>query len=254
MARQVKDYLKLLQSLLPPGKVWSRSFSSVIGEFLYGEANELARIDNRAQDILIERNTKTTNELLTDHELEWGLPDECTRDLSLTLEERRLAVYNKKVSLGGQNKEYFIQIAANLGYIATITEYTPFWCGLGVSGSPCGPQENIFYWTLTIYSNEDPIIFKSGTGASGDPLQKISSLLEAPFCLAEKWKPAHTILLTALAGPGFSSGFDSGFDSLSNESDAYLTGGFSQGFDLGFDVAFGGGYDQGFDVGFEKSA
>jgi uncharacterized protein YmfQ (DUF2313 family) len=254
MARSSLDYLKLLQSLLPRGKVWSRWLNAKLTEYLYAEAEELARIDNRTQDLVKERNTLYANELIDDHELDLGLPDECTRDLDLTLSERRSAANAKLTSTGGQSKEYFIDIAARYGYVATVEEYTPFWCGIGACGDPIGPLLNIFYWKLTIFTDETPIPFLCGTSVCGDSLNKISELLEAVFCYAFKYKPAHTQLLIATAGPGFSAGFDSGFDSLPSGSITYLTGGFDQGFTYGFNVNLGGGFSGGFDIGFNKPA
>lgn len=254
MARSSFDYLRLLQSLLPRGKVWSRALNARLTEFLYGEAEELARIDNRAQDLLCETNTRCTTELIEDHEAELGLPDECTRDYTLSLSERRTAANAKLTATGGQEKQYFIDIATTYGYTATVTEYTPFWCGLGACGDEIGPQINIFYWTFTVFTDETPIPFLCGEGACGDSLNKVSDLLNTVFCFAQKYKPAHTVLLTALAGAGFDEGFDNGFDSLDSQSIDYLTGGFDQGFSFGFNVNLGGAFSNGFDVGFNKPA
>ena len=254
MARSVDDYLRLLQSLLPRGKLWTRALGSKLTEYLHAEADELTRLDNRAQQLLIERNTLTTNELINDHEAELGLPDECTRDASLTLSERRLAANAKLIATGQQDKNYFIEIANRYGYEAFITEYTPFWCGIGACGDPIGPAANIFYWKLTLFTSEVPILFLCGEGACGDPLQKVSDLINVVFCFANKFKPAHTILQIGLEGAGFSTGFDTGFDALPAQSVDYLTGGFTQGFSLGFNVNLGGAFANGFDIGFEKPA
>ena len=94
----------------------------------------------------------------------------------------------------------------------------------------------------------------SGLAVAGDPLQKVTDLLETIFCFANKYKPAHTVLITEISGPGFATGFDLGFDSLPSQSIDYLSGGFTQGFSLGFNVNLGGPFDNGFTVGFEKPA
>jgi uncharacterized protein YmfQ (DUF2313 family) len=252
MARNVDNYLRLLQSLLPRGKVWSRALNARLTEYLHAEADELTRLDNRAQVLLKERNTLTTTELINDHEIELGLPDECTRSGTLTLTERRLAANTKLTATGGQSKEYFIEIAKQYGYVATITEYSPFWCGVGVCGDPIGPQTNLFYWKLTLFTNETPIIFRCGESACGDPLQKVSELINTVFCFVNKYKPAHTALLTSLEGAGFDTGFGSGFDSLPSSSVGYLTGGFNKGFSFGFNLNLGGGFTHGFTNGFER--
>jgi len=235
MARSATDYLRLLQSLLPWGKLWPRDPSATLTQFLAAEAEELARIDNRSNDLLIERNTLTTTELITDHEVELGLPDECTRDYNLTLIERRLAVNTKLTAVGQQNKEYFIGIASSYGFTASIIEYTPFWCDLGVSGDPCGDQTNLFYWRLKVLSSDEIIYFLSGTGVSGDTLEKISDLLNTVFCFANKYKPGHSFLISEVVGAGFDSGFDFGFESLPDQDPV---GGFTRGFATGFDIYF----------------
>jgi len=252
MSRLSTDYLRLLQSLLPRGRVWSRAIGSRLREYLYAEADELARIDNRARTLLIERSTLTANELIGDHESELGLPGECTRDYNLTLSERRIEARVKLTQTGEQDKSYFIGIANKYGFDAEITEYTPAWCGIAGCGDPCGGQNNLFYWKLTVFTTESPIIAVCGIAACGDPLQKISDLINTVFCFARKYKPAHTILLTALEGAGFSAGFGSGFDSLPSQSIDYLSGGFSLGFSFGFNVNLGAGFDEGFTNGFER--
>ena len=254
MSRSVTDYLRLLQSLLPRGKVWSRALASRLTEYLHAEADELTRIDNRAQVLLRERNTLYTTELIGDHEKELGLPDECTRDLTLSLTERRIEANIKLTATGQQDPNYFIEVANLYGYEAEVTEYTPFWCGVGACGDPIGPQSNLFYWKLTVFTDETPILFLCGEGACGDSLQQISELLQTVFCFARKWKPAHTYLLVETAGTGYSTGFDSGFDALPSASVDYLSGGFTQGFSFGFNANLGGPFSDGFTSGFEKPA
>lgn len=235
MARIANDYLRLLQSLLPRGKVWSRALVSRLTEFLHAEAEELTRLDNRTQVLLRERNTLNTTELIKDHENDLGLPDECTRDLTLSLAERRIAANVKLTLTGQQDKNYFIEIANRYGFDAVIEEFTPLWCGFGACGDPIGPVANIFYWKLTIFADETPILFLCGEGTCGDPLQKVSELVQTVFCFAQKFKPAHTILLTALGGSAFSNAFSDGFDSL---PDGDSSGGFTQGFDTGFNLFY----------------
>lgn len=254
MARLSLDYLKLLQSLLPRGKFWSRALASRLTEYLYAEAEELARLDNRAQVLLQERSTLTANELIEDHENDLGLPDECTRNYTLSLEERRKAANAKLTATGGQHKQYYIDIAAKYGYTATITEHSPFWCGIHACGDPIGPIANIFYWTLTILTDETPILFRCGVGACGDSLARVSELINTVFCFANKYKPAHTVLQIALEGASFSAGFSAGFDAVPASSMDYLTGGFTQGFSFGFNVNLGGPFSDGFSAGFEKPA
>ena len=73
-----QDYLRLLQKLLPPGKAWTRDIDSRLTQLMHGEAEELARVDARSEDLKRERDTRRTLELITEHEADFDLPDICT--------------------------------------------------------------------------------------------------------------------------------------------------------------------------------
>jgi len=232
--RTPTEYLRLLQSLLPWGKAWPRDDEAVLTQTLLGKAGELSRVDSRQEDLYRERDTRQALELLGDFETELGLPDDCSA-LGETITERRQMAHLKYVALGQQYKEYFIELAASLGYEITIEEFTPFWSGVGAAGDSCGDQEVIFYWQVTIdISNMPYIFFKAGASSSGDPLIRIPSVAGLE-CVLNKYKPAHTTLIIAYSGPSFDSGFSSGFYAFPSEDPNYLYGGFDgNGFDIGF--------------------
>ncbi len=251
VARTSTDYLRSLQSLLPLGKAWNRTEGSNLTEFLHGEAEEFARVDQRSVDLLVERDTRTSSELLIDHEIDLGLPDECSPDTQ-TIQERRLSAHSRLITLGQQNPAYFIEIAAALGWTIAITEFTPFWMNVGTMGEPIGDQTNIFYWKVTItLGGGDIIYFLVGSSQMGDPLSFVPGT-DSLICILKKYKPAHTTLLFDFDGPAFDQGFSSGFDSIPSQTEEHLTGGFDQGFSSGFDVNWGGGFSKdGFDIGFK---
>jgi uncharacterized protein YmfQ (DUF2313 family) len=246
------DYLKLLQSLLPAGKAWNRSEDSWLGQFLYALSEEFARVDQRSSELLTERDTRYSNELLIDHEKDLGLPDECSPE-ALILSERRLGAHSKLITLGQQTPAYFIELAAAYGWVITVTEYKPAWSGIAVSGDPCGEQNNLFYWKITIgYNGNNIIYFTSGSSECGDYLAYITTVDEM-ICRFNKLKPAHTTLLWDYDGPEFGTAFSSAFDSIITSEVNYLEGAFGQGFGLDFDVNFGGdfGFTE-FDISFRK--
>jgi uncharacterized protein YmfQ (DUF2313 family) len=251
--RTALEYLRMFQSLLPKGKAWNRAADSVLTQFLYGSSDEFSRLDERSEDLQSERDTRTTSELLTEHETDLGLPDDCS-DAAATITERRIDAHARLLALGQQDKQYFIDLAESLGYEITITEYTPFWCGLGVAGNPCGDQEVIFVWTVNTTYGAETIYFTAGSSQAGDPLVKIPTL--GPLeCIIEKYKPGHTTVNFNYTGPGFSQGFNIGFDSLPSEEESYLEGGFSRGFSSGYNVFYGGGFDKNaFTTGFHRPA
>jgi len=245
MARSAKSYLRLLQSLLPLGRAWNRDEGSALTEFLYGEAEEFARVDKRSDDLLQERDTRYASELLVDHEIDLGLPDSCST-LSETIQERRSAAHAKLIALGQQNPAYFIEIAAAHGWTITITEFTPFWCGLGVCGEPCGDQDVIFHWLVTIdlSGGSEIIYFLCGSSESGDPLSFIAGT-SSMICLLNKYKPAHTVLMFDFSGPAFDWAFDDAFDSFFHGAgiDDFIDGAYYHAFSPAFDVKYGGAFD-----------
>lgn len=238
------EYLRLLQSLLPIGKAWNLDENSTLTEFLYGEAEEFSRVDGRSDDLLRERSTLYTNELLSDHENDLGLPDECSAVVE-TITQRRDAVHSKFIQLGQQNPQYYIDIAAAMGWTISINEFSPFICGYSVSGDMCGGSDVIFYWQVSInLSSVNVIYFTSGNSQSGDMLSFIPEI-DPLICTLNKLKPAHTILIYDYVGPSFSVDFDESFDSFPSGGETYLTGPFDQSFGLGADVHLGGGFNSG---------
>jgi len=240
--RTAKEYLKSLQSLLPRGKAWNRDEDYQLYNFLYGQAEEFSRVDTRSEDLQKERSTLTTNELLTDHENDLGLPDSCSNE-DETIQERRNNVNSKFVQLGQQNTQYFIDVAEAMGWTITITEFSPFISGASSSGDSCGDSEVIFYWLVTVdLSTSNIIYFTSGNSQSGDLLQQIN-YIDYLLCKLNQLKPAHTKIIYNYMGSEFNEAFSSAFDSVPSGSDDYLSGAFNQSFGLGFDVHLGGSFD-----------
>lgn len=128
MALTAAEYLAQLQALLPPGAAWRRDAGSALTELLAALAEELAHIDQRVDALLAESDPRTTYELLADWERVAGLPDPCT-PADASIEARRLSLVQRLTMLGGASRQYFIDLAAALGYPgATVTEFRPFTC------------------------------------------------------------------------------------------------------------------------------
>ena len=239
MAMSANDYLRLLQSLLPRGRAWTRDAASRLSQFLLGVAEEFARLEARALELIIERDTRYSTDLLPEHEFDLGLPDECYTELG-TIAQRRLRAHAKLIALGGAHKQYFIDLAAAFGYSMVIEEY------------PVGGLESIFHWTALVdYSSEIYLLwFTSGGSTMGDPISQIVGI-EALECFLERYKPAHTRVFVRLDGPEFGQGFNIAYDSLLSEDGT--TGAFGLGFNISFDVWYGGEFDfNEFGKGFSK--
>lgn len=115
-------YVRQLKALLPRGLLFFREANSGLSKLLSGIADELARVDGRATDLIEEFDPRTATETLDDWERFLGLPDEDITSIPGTDEERRLAITAKLIRRGGQTPAYFIGLAAACGYTVTISD------------------------------------------------------------------------------------------------------------------------------------
>jgi len=146
--------------------------------FLSVFAAEFSRFWSRKTVLENEMVPGNAVELLEDYETILGLPDECTPDVPLTLQERQNLVHQKwtqgktnpDLEEITQSESYYIEYAANLGYTITITYGGgPFRIGDRVGGR-LGTVGDLYTWNI-----------------SGD----YDAFLQ---CLFERDKPAYTII------------------------------------------------------------
>lgn len=188
MALTTNDYLQQLRGLLPPGPAWPRDAESLLTEILTAFAQEFARIDQRIEKLLDEADPRTTLELLPDWERVAGLPDVCTGPLD-SVAARRDALIARLTSLGDQSRQYFIDLAAALGYTITITEFRPFTVGSAVNDPLCSEE-----WRFAWQVNAEQDTVRKFTVTSGVDEAFASwgnTLLE---CAISRLKPAHTLV------------------------------------------------------------
>lgn len=168
-----ENYKDQLVQLLPPGKFWNVLIvpGNTFVDLLTAFADEFARVDVRASDLLDEADPRTSSEMLADWERITGLPDECTGAVG-TEQERRNVVVAKLVSRGGQSINYFIGLLEALGFTATIEELHPHTCETGCD--------------YPIYEEEAWFVFR--VSVPGVVEQQKKDLIE---CTINKLKPAH---------------------------------------------------------------
>lgn len=188
---RVDDYIDQLAAMLPPGIAIRREADTDIYKLLSAMAEEMARIDNRGDDLLLESDPRTTTELLAEWEAQVGLPDPCLAGAEQTVQQRRNAVVARYTARGGQSKQFFIDFAASLGYTVTITEFRPFRAGISAAGDPLSNGDWIFAWRVN--APETTIThFRAGQSAAGEPLRSWGN--DQLECAIDRLKPAHTIL------------------------------------------------------------
>lgn len=192
MTTTVEAYTELLAALLPRGVAWRSEDGSSINDLLVAMAEEFARVDVRSDDLHDEADPRTTVELLADWERIAGLPDTCLAGATQTMQERRAALVQRLTQQGGQSRQFFINLAASLGYTVTITEFRPFRAGISLAGDALTNGDWIFAWRVN--APETTIVsFRAGLSAAGEPLRTWGNTrLE---CAIERLAPAHTIVL-----------------------------------------------------------
>jgi uncharacterized protein YmfQ (DUF2313 family) len=235
------DYAQAFLSLLPNGQAWPRHPESILALTCFGLNQYWGFVDGRAADLLErESDPRETIELLPDWERAWGLPDPCY-EAPQSIDERQLALIMRMTMLGGQSREFFINVAAQIGYTITITEYRTFVVGidrvgdnrvygngspmynewgqpiLNTRGEPVadgelsewpyyglGPPTNRFYWTVHV-DQAKLVWFRCASGQCGvDPHLRIGTADDLE-CLLNRWKPAHTQIIfdySGLSNPG----------------------------------------------------
>jgi len=233
------DYKHAFLALLPQGQAWPRGEESLLVRVVQGLCAYWGFIDSRAADLLErESDPRQTIELLPDWERNWGLPDPCY-EAPQTIDERQLALVMRMTMRGAQSREFFINVAAQIGYTITITEYRTWVVGIDrcgdsrvygalppdpmrnewgqpimdavgdqyvkdgeLSGWPqygLGPHTNRFYWTVHV-AEASLIWFRCASGQCGvDPHLRIG-LADDLECLLNRWKPAHTEIIFDYAG------------------------------------------------------
>ncbi|MEJ1411083.1 MAG: putative phage tail protein [Candidatus Sedimenticola sp. (ex Thyasira tokunagai)] len=194
MGMTAEHYLTQLQALLPQGLAWSREPDTNMSRLLAAMAEELARVDGRIDDLFKEADPRTAYELLSDWERVAGLPDSCTTAVDTTA-ERRAVLHAKLTNIGGQSRQFFIDLAASLGYAITISEYQPF-----VAGSHAGDVVSSDTWhhAWQINAPETTITQLTAGGGAGEPLRDWGN--EILECAIRRLAPAHTTPLFAYGG------------------------------------------------------
>lgn len=193
MALNAGAYLQQLQALLPRGLAWPRAANAYLTKLLSAYSEDLARIDQRIDELLNEADPRTTTELLPDWERVAGLPDPCVTE-ELSIEQRRAALVTKLTLLGGQSRAYFIAMSEALGYEdTTIDEYLPMTCNDDCNDALYS-EDDRYVWQINLKS-DGGIFIANCQSPCDSPLQSWGD--EIIECRINRYKPAHTTVIFA---------------------------------------------------------
>lgn len=185
----VDDYYQALLHLLPPGKVFPRNDAGAMRDTLKAMAEEFARVDLRAENLIEEADPRTTLELLSDWERVCGL------DALDTVALRQIAVVDKLTDIGGQSRAFFIAVALKFGFVITITEFRPYTC---ITPIDQGIYEEDCRYVWQVNAPETTVSEANCQSPCTEPLRSWGNeILEA---LIRFRKPAHTTVIFAYGG------------------------------------------------------
>lgn len=184
------DYTSALLNLLPRGRAWNKDPNSDMGKLMSALAKKYESIDFDANDLITDAFPASTVNLLPEWESSLGLPDACFSATSPTITDRQSSVVAALTTIGGQNQQRYIDLAAKFGYQVTITQFAP-----SRFGRPFGNTFGGADWAFTWQVNAPSYTINSQKfGQSfGDPFATFNN--SALGCLINRAAPAHTIVL-----------------------------------------------------------
>lgn len=150
----VDDFLHQLLALLPPGKAWTREGESDLTSLMDGIAPEFARVQERADALLLEIDPATVTEMIDEWESANGLPDDCASPLA-TIAARRAALLARLIELQGHNPADYAAIAVALGYASASATRRPFtaFAVNSPAGAPLYGEEWLFAFEFFYMAN-----------------------------------------------------------------------------------------------------
>ncbi|MBH3308554.1 YmfQ family protein [Pseudomonas mosselii] len=188
--RNAADYHQQLRALLPDGPAWDPERVPELDQVLAGTAEELAGLDRRIRDLQFEMDPATFSELVSDWERVMQLPDACLGS-SAAFEDRRLAVRQRLLAVGGQHIAYYLELAQGQGYPSpTVTEHrAPRFGRVRFGRDYFGTWQAQFMWTLNT-GGRQRLGRRFGASYFGERFGlNPGNALE---CLIRRSAPAHT--------------------------------------------------------------
>lgn len=189
VSRSAQQYSSQLATLMPRGKLWDDLLKSdtTFMNLLNALSEIFADIETKAETLIDETDPRSVFELLYDWEQYVGLPDLCNTT-ALTIGQRRQELHTRLINDNGQSLSFFLDMAEKLGYVITITEFSPFEAGENTAGNAISNGDWVFVWQVnapaTTVSN-----FTAGHSAAGEAVRYWGN--ENLECVFNKMVHAH---------------------------------------------------------------
>lgn len=194
MVVTVQSWLSSLQSLLPPGRAFTRDPDSVLSKVLTAVASMFLHAQLKFEALLDEADPRRATTMLPDWERMLGLPDHCT-PAGQQLVDRQRAAYQRLTEEGGQSRPYFIGLAEKLGEPGvTITNFRRMTCNSNCNDGLYSLADR-FAWRINIPRPALNVRLANCNSHCNAALQEYApSLIE---CAINERKPAESSVLFA---------------------------------------------------------
>ncbi len=197
MARLASKVLQSIVARVPSGFALGNR-GGVFEAMLGMAAEEIVKVELRAEQLMDETDPRSARELLPDFERVLG-PDPCGRDkAALSIEERQRLAHQRWTATGGQSRAYMIQVAANLGVAITIDEFWPSKTGNLRCGHRLRPHGIQYYWRVNVPGLVTVTKFRTGTSVTRHRLGSFA--LSNIECELRRTAPAHTHIVFSYSG------------------------------------------------------
>lgn len=108
------------------------------------------------------------------------------------LQVRQNRIIAKMREIGRLDRQYFIDLAAAMGYPIVIDELCPFMAGWGCAGDELGDDDSDWCWRVWYSESAAGYYFRAGESAAGECLSY--TYFTALQALFEELKPADTFI------------------------------------------------------------
>jgi len=185
-ARTPEDYQAALLAAYPPGIIFPRDPNSIRGRLMLAAGDALSRAEGTAVDLFVqELDPRTATFMFPEWVALTGVTEQPSHDETVALIMTRL------LNLGGQSIDYFIAVAASIGYAITLVKHRPRRFGLAHFGDAFGLGDWAFVWdVVSALVQLRPRTF--GSGRFGEPFATWAN--ERLEQIIRRFAPGHSLV------------------------------------------------------------
>lgn len=185
----VDDYYIAMKQLLPNGPAWELEDSSFFMKMIKLAALEFARVDADIQKLIREADPQTAKATIKEWFKQWGIPEECLKDLDSDNEQLRDELLIKIRTLGCTFPELVSTIGQFCGYTTTKLDCADiFTCASTVDDRIYSSIWRYWYYMITV-DDVNNNYFLSDSRVNKRLNEWGNELFE---CLIKHYTPAHT--------------------------------------------------------------